>query len=268
MAAPGPFIDVAHAQQLIAQKAIVLDARGDRAAAPYIQGARVAEWTDIRDGWLRTGRLDGDQDRLRRYFEARGVQRGTPVIVYGAMADGWGEEGRIWWTLKYLGHPRVFIIDGGIQRWRQENGPITAQPAALLGQPTAFEVRKAARLRTDWRKLEAYRRSGASIVDVRTRAEFDGGTPYWSSRGGHIPGAQWLYWKHLIRADGQLKSVDELRKLFRKAGIDQERPVVTYCTGGVRSAFVVAALTQAGIPAINYDGSWWDWSARPLPVER
>ncbi|MEO1334528.1 MAG: hypothetical protein AAFV29_02755, partial [Myxococcota bacterium] len=65
MAAPGPFIDVAHAQQLIAQKAVVLDARGDRAAAPYVQSARVAEWTDIRDGWLRTGRLDGDQDRLR-----------------------------------------------------------------------------------------------------------------------------------------------------------------------------------------------------------
>lgn len=113
-ATPGPFIDHEQARALLPE-AVVLDARGDRAKAPYLPGAQITEWTDIRDGWLRTGRLTDDIRRLRRYFEHRGVRDDRPIVVYGAMADGWGEEGRIWWTLRYLGLKRVVIVDGGIR---------------------------------------------------------------------------------------------------------------------------------------------------------
>ena len=267
IAADGPFVDVARARALTASTAVVLDARGSSAKRPFIAGANVVDWTDIRDGWLRTGRLT-DEASLRKYFEKRGVRDDRPVLIYGAMGRGWGEEGRIWWTLQYLGHPRVFILNGGLQRWIEGGGPTASRPnqavaGGRLSTPTQV------RWRVDWRAVDRLRQDPeVTILDVRTRREYDGATPYWSSRGGHVPGARWLHWKSLLGADGRLLAPDALRARLAKAGIGTKtKTVVTYCTAGVRSAFVVAALAQAGFAAANYDGSWWDWSRQKVPVE-
>ena len=267
-ATDGPFVDVHAAQTLTASQAVVLDARGASAHAPYIEGAQVVDWLRLRDGWLRTGRLSDNEATLRRYFEQRGVSDDRPVIVYGAMPNGWGEEGRIWWTLRYLGHPRVYILNGGIGAWVDAKGAVASRPApkandGKLGQKTQLD------LRVDAHSLDRLRRrKQATILDTRTREEFDGATPYWSSRGGHIPGARWLHWKTLLGPDGRLRGPKALRARFQRVGVTQDRPVVTYCTGGVRSAFVMAALLQVGFrPVANYDGSWWDWARQDLPVE-
>ena len=58
------------------------------------------------------------------------------------------------------------------------------------------------------------------------------------------------------------------RPVVGLVGAPLDRPVVTYCTGGVRSAFVAAALTSAGyVDVRNYAGSWWEYAATELPVE-
>ena len=71
------------------------------------------------------------------------------------------------------------------------------------------------------------------------------------------------------RAGDRVKSAAALRQLLISAGIDPEKPVIAYCTGGVRSAFVVMALRSAGVDARNYDGSFWEWASDDkLPVVR
>ena len=266
-ASVGPFVDVEVAQTMTASGAVVLDARGRAATRPFIAGARLVDWRDIRDGWLRTGRLAEPED-LRRYFERRGVSRDRPVLVYGAMGDGWGEEGRIWWTLRYLGHEKSHILNGTARTWASAGGAVATKPSRAE-RPGHFPLRLQSRLRADWRSVNrARQRPNATIIDVRTRQEYDGATPYWSSRGGHVPGAIWLHWKTLIGADGRLLSNEAIHRRLRAVGADPTRPVITYCTGGVRSAFTLAVLRQAGFTdVLNYDGSWWDWSQRGLPVE-
>ncbi len=216
----------------------------------------------------RTGGL-AEVTRLREAFGAAGVRSDRSVLVYGAAAEGWGEEGRIWWTLRYLGHQRVFILDGGIQSWVRAK--MTTDKAPTNEIKGRWLTTLQPRLRANRTEvLDATARKDVLILDVRTPEEYAGETPYLSPRGGHVPGAVHLQWRDLLRTDGRLRPKSEIRKLFSAQGITNERRVIAYCTGGVRSAFVVAVLAHMGHPdAANYDGSWWDWSAQDsLPVSR
>lgn len=255
------FVDVSAAQGLLAEGARVLDARGGKARAPFLPGAVPTSWTDVRAGLLRVGRL-GRPEEAREHYAGRGVDIERPVLVYGGADEGWGEEGRIWWDLRYLGHPQVFILNGGVKAWVQAGGR-TAQTASgpLPGRFPALALR--ADLRTEHAELVEASES-RTLLDARTPDEFGGATPFLSPRGGHIPGARNLHWKDLLAEDGRLRSEGDLRLVLGEL----EGSVAVYCTGGVRSAFVVAVLTHLGETAKNYDGSWWDWSAREeLPVE-
>lgn len=262
------FIDASAAQALVAQGATVIDARGTFAQPPYLPGAKVVDWMSLRDGMARTGKLT-TESALRQAFGRAGVQEDHAVLVYGAAHEGWGEEGRVWWTLKYLGHPKVFILDGGVKAWLQAKLPHEIDPAPLLPERT-WRSHTNPRARALQREVaQARPRKDVVVLDVRTAEEFAGATPYLSPRGGHVPGAKNLEWRELLAEDGRLKPRAQLNKLFATRGITDKQRVIAYCTGGVRSAFVVAALTHLGHPDVaNYDGSWWEWSMQSdLPTE-
>jgi thiosulfate/3-mercaptopyruvate sulfurtransferase len=253
-------------------RVIVLDAR-DRGewAAGHIPDAIHILWTDYRAGFLREGRLPKNLEDTAMRLAERGVRSDRPVLVCGAAAEGWGEEGRIAWMLRYLGHENVAILDGGCLAWRAAGRPWTKKPTPqVIG---TFHARPKAALRADKRAtLAATRddeRSGVQLLDVRRREEYDGATPYFSSRGGHIPGAEHLPLHSFLDDKGHVRPKSEVLAALRRAGVDPKRPVIAYCTGGVRSAFVTEVLRSVGVDARNYDGSFWEWSAdRALPVER
>ncbi len=266
-AAPGiVFVDGAQAEQMLEDGAIVLDARKD-AKTPYLPNARALDWLDLRDGIGRTGRLAAT-DEMVRALEARGVSDRQAVLVYGDADRGWGEEARIWWMLRYLGHDDVRILDGGIRRWRLERRR-TAK--ALVEQPKRGSLvpKIDSDLRADHQRVNRTRKMPlGQVLDVRTPEEFGGATPYWAFRGGHVPGAKLVPWTTLMQ-DGRVLPRERLRKRIEGIGLTADRPTVAYCTGGVRSAFAVAVLVEAGFENVaNYDGSWWEWSGRAdLPVE-
>ena len=107
-----------------------------------------------------------------------------------------------------------------------------------------------------------------AIIDTRTNEEYNGATPFGSSRGGHIPGAVNIYWQEFFTNSGLLKSPKELEGMLHKANIRNDQEVVVYCTGGVRSAMSFFALRVLGYKVRNYDGSWWDWSkSEPMDGE-
>jgi thiosulfate/3-mercaptopyruvate sulfurtransferase len=267
---PKIFIDVAEARALIDRGAAVLDARGENAKAPFLPGAQVIDWKSTRDGGGRTGRLDDDLSSVKKKLEALGVSNGHPVLVYGGMSDGWGEEGRIWWVLRYLGHEDVHILDGGIGAW-VKSGQKTEGQAAKPGSKEQghFEPKPIAALRADFHDVDGARKSkNAFVIDSRSADEWNGATPYMEWRGGHVPGAHHVEWLSLIGKDGRLLPKDQVGARLKSLGIGDESKVITYCTGGVRSAFVQAVLLQYGYRNVaNYDGSWFDWSRRSeLPI--
>ena len=107
-----------------------------------------------------------------------------------------------------------------------------------------------------------------TIIDNRTQKEFEGATPYGEKRGGHIPGAIHIDWREFFTEEGKLKNRDTLSILLDKYGIQKDREIVVYCTGGVRSAMAYFVFRHLGQKVRNYDGSWWDWSHNlALPVD-
>jgi thiosulfate/3-mercaptopyruvate sulfurtransferase len=99
-----------------------------------------------------------------------------------------------------------------------------------------------------------------ALVDVRTRGEFDGTTGYpCDPRQGHIPGAIHIDLDELLGAERA-----ELRALLEARGVQAEKPLVLYCHSGSRSGIASAALNAAGVDAVNYAGSWHEWSRRDL----
>lgn len=260
----GPvFVGTAVARDLQAQGALVLDARGAKDwQAGHIAGSAPIHWKDHRESWMLDGRLDADTAGLGRALSALGVRADRTVLVVGAGKDGWGEEGRIFWMLDHLGHPDVRIVDGGWPAWTAAGLPVVTDAA----RPPAgdFTPRPRPESRATLSDVAAGLESGVAFWDTREAREFDGRTPYLEPRGGHLPGAKHLWFHDLMTEDGTLKNRGELRALLAARGIPLDRPVIAYCTGGVRSGFAYAVLKELGAPApANYDGSMWEWTADP-----
>src|SRR5258706_14245766 len=106
LAAATPFVPASDAARLVDSGATVLDARKQSAFRQgHLPRAQPIDWQDFRDGWGRTGRLDDDPARIAKKLGALGVDERRPILVHGAAAGGFGEEGRGAWMLASLGHP-------------------------------------------------------------------------------------------------------------------------------------------------------------------
>ena len=264
MAAP-VFVDAQAAQALVASGATVLDTRGNKAwRAGHLPGSWLVDWTSTRaSAWqegLRNGLITDDNAALETLFQNAGVRNGAPVLVVGAAREGWGEEGRLFWTLEYLGHPEVHILDGGYQAWTRAGLPTTQDmtpPARGDFRIHRDEARRATKAEVG----AALSAPEAAFWDTREAREYAGATPYLEHRGGHLPGAEHLWFQDILRPDGTLRDRAELSAQLASMGLTPDKQVVAYCTGGVRSGFAYAVLRELGYPRpVNYDGSMWQWS--------
>ena len=95
-----------------------------------------------------------------------------------------------------------------------------------------------------------------TVLDVRTRGEYEGDSGYpCDPRQGHIPGAL------NVELD-ELYAVGDAAALLEERGVDTAKPIVAYCHSGSRSEIAAALLRAAGLDAVNYAGSWHEWSRR------
>jgi thiosulfate/3-mercaptopyruvate sulfurtransferase len=269
------FVDAARARALLDEGAAVLDARGGRDwAAGHLPGSAPLAWTELRQGLFRSGLLSEDDGRLQGALRAAGVWDARPVLVVGAGPTGWGEEGRLFWMMEYLGHEAVHLLDGGFPAWEAAGGPVARDGAKP--PPGDFTVRRVAPRRVELDEMRALSARcaaegpacGAVLWDTREAREYQGATPYGEARGGHLPGAVHLWFRALTDESGRLLPESSLRARLQAAGIDLDRRVVALCTGGVRSGFAYAVLRHLGAAEVaNYDGSMWQWASDPaLPL--
>lgn len=193
---------------------------------------------------------------------ALGLRRDLVIIVY----DGQGifAAPRVWWTLRAMGFSKVFVLDGGLLKWRAEGRSLEA----ALPDPkvTAIEPAFAPGLVRD---LDFVRASlanhDAQIIDARPGPRFRGEVPEPRAglRSGHMPGALSVPFGGLINGDGTLKSAEGIRAAFQAAGVDLEAPIVTTCGSGVSAAVLALALARLGREDVAvYDGSWTEWGGR------
>jgi thiosulfate/3-mercaptopyruvate sulfurtransferase len=206
-----------------------------------------------------------------------GIAPDTTVVLYGDHNNWFAAYGA--WLLRYYGHRSVKLMDGGRTRWIAEGRPLTTKRPRVT--PSTYRVtgpnRALRALRKDVREIVRAPAPTAALVDVRSEAEYVGellappGLAETAQRAGHIPGAVNVPWSRAVREDGTLKSHEELLAMYRSVGVVPERPVVTYCRIGERSAHTWFVLHEVlGYPDVrNYDGSWTEWgSLIDVPIER
>jgi thiosulfate/3-mercaptopyruvate sulfurtransferase len=191
-----------------------------------------------------------------------GLRREATVVVY----DGQGifSAPRVWWSLRVMGFPKVFVLDGGLKAWRAEGRLLeSALPAPVATVVTpAFDPGKIRHL-DDIRALLDSR--AAQIVDARAAPRFNGDAPEPRAglRSGHMPGARNVPWSGLLNPDGTMKPAAELKAAFEAGGVDLAQPIVTTCGSGVSAALLALALARLGREDIPvYDGSWTEWAGR------
>jgi thiosulfate/3-mercaptopyruvate sulfurtransferase len=109
--------------------------------------------------------------------------------------------------------------------------------------------------------VELLERDEVALVDVRSRAEFEGAGGYpCDPRQGHIAGAVHLDLNEIYAAVTDPAGV---LGLLAEHDIPEDRRIVAYCHSGQRSEIAASLLRQAGLDAVNYAGSWHEWSRRP-----
>jgi len=226
------------------------------------------------------------QDTLRRDLLSKpayedllsrsGIANSSTVVFYGD-SNNWFAA-YAFWMLKYYGHSKVRLMNGGRKKWVDEHRPLTIErPSVTRTSYKGCHADAAVRARLTF--VEAgLGQPDRALVDVRSPKEFTGelfapeNRPQeGAQRSGHIPGAHNIPWGLAVQDDGTFKPADSLRQLYEAQGVTADKDVIAYCRIGERSShtwFVLKYLL--GYPKVlNYDGSWTEWgSAVGVPIEK
>ena len=199
---------------------------------------------------------------------AWGINDTTQVVTYDA-DGGRMSAARVWLMLRWMGHDRVAVLDGGWQAWLAAGGEITTD--APQGSSTTYPVRLRPELLADVDEVDEHRqRPRTCVFDSRGAEGYHGGGVYHDPVRGHIAGAGLADRANTTRADLTFRSPEELRAYYLELldGVDP-REVIYYCGSGITAAQNVLAMSIAGLEGSRmYVGSWSEWITDPRrPVE-
>ncbi len=206
-----------------------------------------------------------------------GIKPGQTVVFYGDNFNWWAAYAL--WVFGLFGHDDTRLLDGGRQKWVEEDRPLTTDKPDREPSDYPTPERDDSKIRAFRDEVLAHSEAGKPLVDVRSPEEFRGELLHMPAypqegalRGGHIPGARSVPWKRAANEDGSFKNADELRSIYEgEIGLSSGDDVIAYCRIGERSSHTWFVLTQLlGYPKVkNYDGSWTEWgNAVRAPIER
>jgi thiosulfate/3-mercaptopyruvate sulfurtransferase len=198
-----------------------------------------------------------------------GLDNDSPAVVYSGQGaytqtNGHLTQSMLAYALARLGHNRVYVLDGGLDKWRQEG--------RLLSQefPRVAEGRFRPSVRQEYaidmeqvKKLKD--RGDVILLDARSAKYYQGKGPW--SRAGHIPGAVNLPWQALMADDNPtlLKGDDEIRKILKDHAVTSDKIIIVSCGIGRESTSEFLLLKwYLGYPDVRlYEGSFAEWADYP-----
>jgi thiosulfate/3-mercaptopyruvate sulfurtransferase len=204
--------------------------------------------------------LPGIAEFARRMSDC-GVDAATQVVVYDN--EGGIFASRLWWLLRWLGHERVALLDGGLAGWKrskralEENvAPVAARQFIPQPQDLTVDV---------GRVLADLGSPRMLILDARSAERFRGENETLDPVAGHIPGAGNRFFQLNLDAEGKFKPAKILKQEFDELlGNIAPGQVTHYCGSGVTACHNLLAMEIAGLTGSRlYPGSWSEWCSDP-----
>lgn len=197
-----------------------------------------------------------DMSRFKERLETAGIGNETIVVAYD------GKEGafasRLWWLIKYVGHDKVYILNGGFDEWGTSGYPLDDTVPEY--ERTEFNISESREIVATYEEVKDLALKGkgeAILIDSRESRRYLGIEEPIDRIAGHIPTALNKPWIEGYE-NGRFKSVSEQEQRFTE--LDKNQPIIVYCGSGVTATPNFIALKEAGFKNVRlYAGSYSDW---------
>jgi len=218
---------------------------------------------------LRTGAESGgrhplpSRENFAKWLSQMGFGNNMQAVVYDR--QGASYCGRLWWMLKWLGHERVAVLDGGLQAWQAAGGSVVPGPSQTLPH-TEFSITKPlVALVSAETVLSNLGKTDQTVIDARAAPRFRGEVEPLDPVAGHIPGALNRPFTNNLTAEGFFKSKDVLRQEFKELlGARRPEHTLHHCGSGVTAIPNILAMAVAGLGnTALFAGSWSEWCSDP-----
>jgi thiosulfate/3-mercaptopyruvate sulfurtransferase len=184
-----------------------------------------------------------------------GVNETKTVVAYddqdGAIAA------RLWWLLRFIGHEKVFVLNGGFTKWCNDGYPVSKN--VHKPEPSVFRPRIQEEMLASMGEVkQRLNDKNTILIDSRDPDRYIGKIESIDPVGGHIPHAVNLFWKEDVDDEKRIwKNKAELKNQLSL--LDQNKELIVYCGSGVTACANIIALHSIGREAKLYAGSWSDW---------
>ncbi len=221
--------------------------------------------SDIEDGAHHVPGMMASKPEMEKKLSDLGLSASDTLILYDDQSGV--NAARLWWVLRTYGFNKVRLLNGGLQSWKNAQGPLSAATETRPANRFEFPPEEALHFRIDKDDLVSLMKAEHwTLIDARTAEEHSGKRMKKGAKNaGHIPGSVNIDWAEAVDYHGTKKFLppEELKLAYKELPEDKDAPVVVYCHSGVRSAHTSFVLTQLlGYNRVyNYDGSWMEWSA-------
>lgn len=240
------------------------DTNGGRKAYEegHIPGAVYAHLDDDLSGTITPG-VTGrhplpSPEKLQQLFSVWGIDDKVQVIAYDD--KGGGIAARLWWMLRWMGHEKVAVLNGGWPKWKAEGLSISSEVEQRVARVFVPQVQEGVYVNRE--VIEVNRLSpNHVVVDSRTAPRYRGEEEPIDPIAGHIEGAINAPFPENLTADGVFKSKEELRERFEELLKDKApSQAAFYCGSGVTACHNLLAMEYVGLGGAKlYPGSWSEW---------
>jgi thiosulfate/3-mercaptopyruvate sulfurtransferase len=204
-------------------------------------------------------------------FRTLGLDKDKPIVVYSSsgplstcatfIGDGL-EQTMVAYTLVRYGHRKVYVLDGGWEKWKEEKRPLTREYGVT--KPSGFTVKLQPDYYIGYEELKKIKeKADVILLDARPAAFYEGQGPW--MKPGHIPGAVSLPWKTLMDDKNKklLKPVDQLEAMVKAVGATPDKTVICSCgTGREATNEFILFRWYLGYPKVQlFEGSFTEWVA-------
>ncbi|QUH19790.1 sulfurtransferase [Alkaliphilus sp. B6464] len=245
---------------------IILDVRGDlnepdlgfrEYKKSHIIGAQFVNLEETMTGELGIHGGRHPLPNMEKFIEDMkmlGVNDDSIIVIYdsGDLAIA----GRLWWLLKYIGKSDVFILEGGMKKWLDNNPEVTSE--VVKPEPSnSLSLNVDYSMQVDMRYVKAAIDSNSTaIVDSRASERYSGEIEPIDRVAGHIPNALNYPWMNLV-SDGQIMSIEDLINYFEPLKKFEE--VIVHCGSGITGTVNILFMEEIGLNPKLYVGGYSDW---------